>query len=475
MTGRYSLRRRLLAVVLAVMALGWAGVAGLAFRSTHDEADRLFDAQLRQVAETLAAIVAGGEARHVAHELDEHGERYDLPVVYQVWRLEDDDDASRRGGRRGEPSGGALLVRSPSAPETALADEAGFSQRTFGDRIWRFYLVDHEGYRVIAGQDHGERYRAAGALAWHLAWPILVGLPLIAAGLWWGVGRALAPVGRVAARVAALVPGRREPLGHQDGLPAEVDPLVAAIDKLIAQVAEVLDKERRFTADAAHELRTPLAALKVQAQLARRTQASDTRDRALDQVLVGVDRMTRLVEQLLTLARLDPAAPPTGFVPLILADVAEAVCAELAPAAVANAQNIEFEGGPGEVAGQRDWLAILLRNLVGNALTHTPAGSRIQVATGSDAEGVWLAVRDDGPGIPATEREQLRARFARGAGAGHEGSGLGLSIAERIAEVHGGCLALEDGLPNGVGGHGLAVVVRWSGVAPEQSGQVAMA
>lgn len=462
MTGGYSLRRRLLAVVLTVVALGWAAVAGLAFRSAHDQADRLFDAQLRQVAETLAAIVAGGEARHVAHELDEHAERYDLPVVYQVWRLEE-EVRQRAGGRdrRDDAPHRGLLVRSPSAPESALADEAGFSQRPFGGRTWRFYVVDHDGYRVIAGQDHGERYRAAAALAWHLAWPIMIGLPLMAGGLWWGVGRALAPVGRVATRVAALVPGRREPLGSQEALPAEVGPLTTAIDGLIAQVAEALDKERRFTADAAHELRTPLAAIKVQAQVALRTGAADTRERALDQVLAGVDRMTRLVEQLLTLARLDPAAPKTGFTLLGLSDVGEGVCAELAPAALARGQSIELLRGPGEIRGRRDWLEILLRNLVGNAMAHTGAGSRIQVATGAGPEGVWLAVRDDGPGIPVAVRNTLRARFARGADLTSEGSGLGLSIAESIAEVHGGRLELEDGLPNGSGGHGLAVVIRW--------------
>jgi len=453
-TAGYSLRRRLLALTLGVVSLGWVVVAGLAFRSAHREADRMFDAQLRQVADTLAAIVAGGEARHVAHELDEHADRYELPVIYQVWRV---------GGEDGEKEGEAgLLVRSPRAPESPLAGTPGFSERHYRQATWRFFQRDHEGYRVIVGQDHGERYRVAAALALNLAWPILVGLPLMGLGLWWGVGRALAPVGRVAREVAGLEPERLRRVGMDADLPGEVAPLLAALNGLTERVALTLDKERRFTADAAHELRTPLAALKVQAQLAQRAQAEGTRGRALEQVLAGVERMSHLVEQLLTLARLDPDAGREAFAPVDLAALAEAVCAECAPAAVARQQSLELDAGAGEAWGHHAWLEILLRNLVGNALRHTPAGSRIVVSTGARSGETWLAVRDDGPGIPPGERDVLLGRFARGAEAGEDGCGLGLSIVARVAEVHGGRLELGPGL----GGVGLGVVVTLPAASP---------
>lgn len=447
MSGAYSLRRRLLAVALGVVCLGWVVVAGLAFRSAHREADRMFDAQLRQVADTLAAIVAGGEARHVAHELEEHADRYDLPVIYQVWREGGDE-----GGKEGH---GGLLVRSPRAPEALLVDTPGFSERPWQGGTWRFFRREHEDYRVIVGHNHAERYRVAALLVANLVWPILVGLPLMAGALWWGIGRALAPVGKVAGEVARLAPDRLEPVGGEMALPREVAPLVAALNGLMERVARALETERRFTADAAHELRTPLAALRVQAQLAGRAQAGEVRDKALGQVLAGVERMTRLVEQLLTLARLDPEAGREAFAPVDLAALAEGVCAELAPAALARDQTLELEAGPASVLGHRGWLEILLRNLVGNALRHTPAGSRILVGTGSSSGEAWLAVRDDGPGIPADQQDALRGRFARGAEAGEEGCGLGLSIAERIAEVHGGRLELGPGLE----GSGLGVVL----------------
>jgi two-component system sensor histidine kinase QseC len=443
MTGAYSLRRRLLALALGVVCLGWAVVAGLAFSSAHREADRMFDAQLRLVADTLAAIVAGGEAGHVAHELEEHADRYDLPVIYQVWRM---------GAERGEAG---LVVRSPRAPETPLADRPGFSEREYRQSTWRFFAREHEGYRVIVGHDHAERYRVAAALALNLAWPILVGLPLMGLALWWGVGRALAPVGRVAREVAGLEPERLRRVGADAELPEEVAPLVAALNGLTERVALVLDKERRFTADAAHELRTPLAALKVQAQVAQRAQGGEARERALEQVLAGVERMSYLVEQLLTLARLDPEAGRESFAPVELAALAEGVCAELAPAALARRQTLELEPGPGVAWGNRGWLEILLRNLVGNAVRHTPAGSRIVVSIGSAPGQVRLLVRDDGPGIPAGEREALLGRFARGTDASEDGCGLGLSIVARIAEAHGGRVELGPGL----GGAGLGVAV----------------
>jgi signal transduction histidine kinase len=447
-TGAYSLRRRLLALSLGVVCLGWLVVGGLAFRSAHREADRMFDAQLRQVADTLAAIVAGGEARHVADELEEHADRYDLPLIYQVWRVAPEEDEGKKGHV-------GLLVRSPQAPETPLATIPGFSERTDRQATWRYFVRDHEEYRVIVGHDHAERYRVAAALALQMVWPILVGLPLMGLALWWGVGRALAPVGRVAREVAGLDPARLRHVGANTPLPEEVAPLVAAFNGLTERVAEALDKERRFTADAAHELRTPLAALKVQAQLAQRTQAEGTRTRALDQVLAGVERMTHLVEQLLTLARLDPDAGREAFVPVDLAALAEGVCADLAPAALAKGQTLELEAGASEALGNRGWLEILLRNLIGNALRHTPAGSHIRVATGSLPGLGWLAVRDDGPGIPPGERHALLGRFARGSEASEDGCGLGLSIAGRIAEVHGGRLELGAGLE----GAGLGVTV----------------
>lgn len=450
----YSLRRRLVALLIGVLALFWGLTAMLAFRTAHAEADSLFDAQMVQVAETLLAIVATGNPL-VAGEMAEHQHAYQLPVAFQAWKRDD---------------GGAwqLLVRSSEMPFEPVASAPGFDEHDLEGELWRFFTIDHDhsGYRVIVGQNHGARYRLAGTFALHLLLSICIGLPLMALGMWAVVGRALRPVSATADAVGGLDPRRLAPVQVPGPLPAEIAPLVTSIDALVGRVSEVLDNERRFTADAAHELRTPLAALKIQAQVAARASDEATRKHALEQVATGVDRMSHLVEQLLTLARLDPDAGRGAMDRFDLAELAEGVCSVLTPQALRRGQTLALEA-PASFAlrGNRWWLEVLLRNLVDNALRYSPEGGRVVVSL--DATACSLQVADDGPGIPPAERAQMLTRFARGSAVEAEGCGLGLSIVGRIAEITGATLAFEDGLRRADGGAGLAVVVRF---APETTG-----
>ena len=260
MSGRqtYSLRRRLVGLLIAVVALLWSLSAAVAFRTAHGEADELFDAQMVQVAETLLAIVAAGGPGQVAHEMAEHQHDYQLPVAFQAWQREQAGD------------GWNLLVRSAEMTDVPATRESGFDEHEQQGELWRFYTVDHDHgrYRVIVGQQHATRYRLAGEIALHLLLPILIGLPLIAIGIWVVVGRALRPVDTVARAVGGLDARHLAPVRIDGPLPAEIAPLVGSLDALVVRLAEALDNERRFTADAAHELRTPLAALRIQALLA---------------------------------------------------------------------------------------------------------------------------------------------------------------------------------------------------------------
>ena len=448
----YSLRRRLVLLLIGVVALLWSVSALVAFRTAHAEADELFDAQLVQVAETLLAIVAASEDGHVADEMAEHQHAYQLPIAFQAWQRE-------KGG------GWRLLVRSSEMPALPATGGPGFDEHDLHGELWRFFTVDHDhsDYRVIVGHNHGARYRLAGEIALHLLLPILIGLPLMALGIWAVVGRALRPVDAVARAVGGLDARHLAPVNVPGPLPAEIAPLVSSLDALVGRVTEVLDNERRFTADAAHELRTPLAALKIQAQVARRTLDDSVRGHALDQVLSGVDRMTHLVEQLLTLARLDPdagAATAEGVALLELAELAEAVCSVLTPQALRRQQTLELEAGAGlRLCGNRWWLDVMLRNLVDNALRYTPAGGHVLVSLDADTRSMRVA--DDGPGIARELRQKMLTRFARGADPEADGCGLGLSIVARIAEISGASLSFEDGLARPDGGAGLAVVVRF--------------
>jgi two-component system sensor histidine kinase QseC len=238
-------------------------------------------------------------------------------------------------------------------------------------------------------------------------------------------------------------------------------PLRVALNALIRRVTEAFDNERRFTADAAHELRTPLAGLKVQAQVALRAQTAESQQRALAQVIAGVDRMTHLVEQLLTLARVDPASQGNSIVPLDPAEIIASVCAELLPQAQQRAQSLVVDAAPGCcISITAPWLSIALRNLVDNAQRYAGEGAHIEVRLSRSDGNCTLSVADNGPGVVPDLRAKLSARFVRGESEA-EGCGLGLSIVERIAALTHAQFELGEGLPRAGGGRGFSAALRF--------------
>lgn len=280
--------------------------------------------------------------------------------------------------------------------------------------------------------------------------------PMLALLIWFGIGAGLRPLLQLKQEVKQRTANQLVPLATAD-VPEEVLPLVTALNDLFTRLEDAFESERRFTADAAHELRTPLAALKIQAQVAMRSSDIAERNTALENVLRGVDRATRLVQQLLTLARVDPETAVASFSQVNLQALTASVMADLEP--LAHAKQIEMlleEGLAAYVFGDDAQLSLLLRNLLDNAIRYTPAGGLVSVRV-TDLNGVHLEVRDTGPGIPEAEREQVLQRFYRIAGSGEEGSGLGLSIVRRIADLHGARMELS----NNAAGEGLLVQVIW--------------
>ncbi len=280
--------------------------------------------------------------------------------------------------------------------------------------------------------------------------PLLFGLPLLGGWIWFATWRGLRPLDEVAAELGKRAPERLDPVAPPVA-PREIRPLLEALNKLFARVDRALDNERRFTADAAHELRTPLAAIAAQAQVALRARDAAERDHAIEQLATSARRASHLVEQLLTLARLDPAAGlPMAMVRLD--ELAVAICADHGAAALEKNIALELAApAPASLMANDGMLRILLRNLLDNAVRYTPAGGKVSVGVTADT----LTVSDSGPGIPADQRSQVLWRLHRLASQDIEGSGLGLSIVARIAELHGAHLELADG----IGQPGLAVSV----------------
>jgi len=301
-----------------------------------------------------------------------------------------------------------------------------------------------------------ERNEVAGEIAGQLLKPMLFALPALAVLLVIAIGFALRPLRRLARDVAARTPDRLDPLPTET-LPTEVAPLVTRLNSLFADIMRALENERRFTADAAHELRTPLAALKAQAQVALASVDAAERQHALTQILVGCDRATHLVAQLLTLARLD-ADTPQQMHDVALRPIAEEVLAMSAGEAIEHRCDLVLHDGDAHVRGDALLLQVLLRNLVDNALRHS-GGTQIDVSITRHGSHAVLTVSDNGRGLAKNEHSHVQQRFHRSAstdsGDDTAGSGLGLSIVRRITELHGG--TLDIGSPDS--GKGVALLV----------------
>jgi two-component system OmpR family sensor kinase len=338
---------------------------------------------------------------------------------------------------------GVLVYWSQPGMGLPVPATEGYATVNHDGRTWRVYTLVQGTHALQVAQAEDERAAIATQTAMRTLIPFLALLPIFGALIWLGVGRGLEPLEAMSRAVAKRRPDAMAPLAER-GLPEELRPLVASLNDLLARLSEALAVQRRFTADAAHELRTPLAALKLQLDLARRNGAARDGAAGLDDLEAGVARASHVVEQLLTLARVEPEALAQQRTACDL--VAIARDAIVARAALAADKSIDLglaHETPATVDGDPASLAILLSNLIDNALRYTPRGGRIDVAVDSDEAGATLSVADTGPGIPFEERERVFDRFFRGTGNHDPGSGLGLSIVKRITDAHHATITLD--------------------------------
>jgi len=312
---------------------------------------------------------------------------------------------------------------------------------------------------VQVAQPEALRDALARALSLRMVLPELLFIPLLALLVTWVLKRALAPLEATSQRVRERDAARLDAL-PTDGVPQELLPLMEQINALLARLAASLETQRRFVADAAHELRSPVAALALQIQLVERAQGDAARAAALAELKLGIARSGRLVHQLLDLARLEPGVPAEVHAPLDLAALVREVTGAFAASADDKGIDLGVDAPPAVlVAGAASELRSLVANLVDNALRYAPGSSAVTVSLREAADHVELIVEDAGPGIPEADRERVLQRFQRLAGDPTPGSGLGLAIAKAIVERHRGALWLADAHP-GRAAPGLAVHVR---------------
>jgi two-component system sensor histidine kinase QseC len=445
-----SLQTRLLIMVLGLVTFVWLGAAGLTWFDARHELDELLDGHLAQAAALLVVQQSrsdGDEDDGVADAPSLH--KYAPQVAFQVFHE------------------GRLTMRSSNAQTAPMSDRpAGFTTVRLSDganwRVFTTHGAEHD-VQVYVGEQIASRKTILWAILRSVLLPLAFALPILALALWWAVRQGVAPLRHLSQVLGERQPQALEPVTLAD-MPSEMQPVVQALNSLFLRIGHMVASERRFTADAAHELRTPIAAIRAQAQVAQGA-GTDTaqREHALQATLAGCDRATRLVAQLLTLARLEASsaeavAPTASPVGVDLALVTRRVAADLAPAALARHQALELEADtPCAVMGNDMLLGVLVRNLIDNAIRYSPDGARVRVAVLMQDGQSLLRVEDSGPAMAEPEMARLGERFYRVLGSGQQGSGLGWSIVKRIGDVSGARIDVSRSTALG----GLAVAVRW--------------
>jgi two-component system, OmpR family, sensor histidine kinase QseC len=438
-----SLRGRLLLSVWGLSAAVWAAAAMLTWFDARHELDELLDAHLAQA----AALLVVQQAR----EADDDDRGIDTPslhpyapkVAFQVF------------------NDGQLIQRSANAPSQPMIGlearpQTAFVTVTIEGIPWRVFATS--GMRGAMEVYVGERLDSRESILWAVLrstmWPMTIALPLLVAATWWAISSAIAPLRNLGQALARRRPQVLEPV-VVPGAPSEMTPMLDALNGLLARIEALLANERRFTSDAAHELRTPIAAIRAQAEAALGASDPGERQHALKATLQGCDRAARLVAQLLTLSRIESGDPMSMEV-IDLAAVVKSIVADLAPLALHKAQSIGVDAvADCPVRGDQTLMSVLVRNLVDNAIRYSPRGASINISLVHGAAGTRLLVDDSGPSMADSDMKRLGERFLRGAGRHEDGSGLGWSIVQRIATLHQATLRVNRS--DSLGGMSVAI------------------
>lgn len=434
----HSLRARLLWLLLGSIAFVAAAQFLIAYRTALSEADDIFDYHMQQMAMALR-VSPPLSSSGVTVEQRREAEGGDFLI--QIWTT---------NGIRIFDS-----MESEALPQLAVL---GFSNVKARGKTYRVLSVQTASQIIQVAQDEAARREIAGRLALRTAAPVALMAPVLMLLVLWVVSQSLLPVARVRRQVAERQASDLSPVSEA-GLPDEIRPLVIELNLLFKRVQQAFEAQQHFVADAAHELRSPLAALNLQVQSLQRASSNEARELAVTRLSAGIDRATRLVEQLLVLARQE-ASVASGMKPtrVFLA----AICRLALEDTIVVAQERSIDLGLSHaddvnIEGYAEALRILIRNLLDNAVKFSPQGGRIDLAVHAGDGAVELTVDDSGPGIPVEHRERVLDRFYRVNGSQAAGSGLGLAIVKSIVERHNAELALDESASLG----GLRVKVRF--------------
>ena len=443
-----SIRKRLLIWLLSALVLAGTVGAMTIYRRTLSGVNKMQDYALQQIAYSMEYA-----NKLVPQNFEEDSESDGDDDKGENGR---DEDGFEFVGQMWDRQGRLILSSNAAAPLPRFGVE-GFTTVAWHERKWRIFGVKFKAKFIQVGQPVSVRSNTAAEIAENALFPMAILIPVLGVLIWIGVSYGLRPLKQVASDLETRNADSMQPISLH-GLPQEMEFMVSALNKLLERLSNAFELQKNFIADAAHQLRTPLTALHLQAEIVSRSEHREAISEAITHLKQGISRSSHLVEQLLTLARHQP--DEKRFEEVDLDDLSKRVICEIAPLAEAKGIDLGLEsGGSVLVDGNREALKVLLVNLVDNAIRYIPEAGKIDVRVASRESLAILEVQDNGPGIPEQERERVFDRFYRGMGNNVMGSGLGLSIVRNIVAMHRASISLL----NAPGETGLLVHIEFPG------------
>lgn len=457
-----SLRKRLLIILMLLLMVAGGITVWSSYRDATQEVHELFDAQLARTSRFILSLAQAGFDQLDIKKLQQlilenrlrnteslnndeiitQGHHYELKLLFQIFNAKEE-----------------LILRSENAPPIPLTKIVhGYCDEEFGGTRWRVFVLWNRlmDYKVLVAERYDVRSELVEKITGEVVLPFVFLLPVLAGLLWLALGQGLKPIKNVTDKVSELDERHLQPLMMHD-VPIEIKPLVNALDRLFERVTETFEKERRFTADAAHELRTPLAALRTHVQLLLADDKEKQHQARLDKIMQAIDRASHVVDQLMNLVKYEEGRMVPELKPVDLQQQAVNIAADLAPFAVEKNIDLSVEEYPGAVVyGDAVALGMLIRNLIDNAIRYTQHGGFVNVSFEKiNDDALCLNVEDNGPGIARSQYEKVFERFRRGEGHVLSGCGIGLAIVKEIADLHLASIQLSD--PEGHTGLRVAV------------------
>lgn len=460
-----SIRTQLLFRLILVAIILVGGSAWFGYQHVRFEARELFDAQLARSARLILSLAQAQQVASGFSKMQEYLDESGLAVMYidfgekpENQHTEPDHIYETKLAFQIWDSEGNLVVKSYNAPiEPMAVKKTGFNTAVFDNFEWRtFSLISiNEQYHCITAEKTEVRNDLIFKISNDLFYMFILLIPALTLILYLSIDQGLRPLQQLAAQINRRGSDNLELIANDTKF-TEIVTIKNALNQLLRRLKQTLAREQRITSDAAHELRTPLAAIRLHTELAKNTEDLQEKNESLDHVIQAVDRTTHLVEQLLALARLEPELLVNDFTEVNLSTLIIEECALLSPLALDKKIEISFDDRQAEqIMGHRPSLQLLVRNILTNAISYTPTGGEIYIRLDRQNQMVTLTIQDNGPGIPEKDLRHVTERFYRAASQETPGCGIGLSIVDRVVQMHQGTLQLTQA----DSGQGLKVAV----------------